>query len=39
MNAQNIAVTLNPVMQMSHGLLTAFLCHCIFLFPDVKLNK
>jgi len=39
MNAQNIAITLSPVMQMSHRLLTAFLCHCNFLFPDVKLNK
>jgi len=39
MNAQNIAITLSPVFQMSHRLLTAFLCHCNFLFPDVKLNK
>ncbi|KDR06596.1 ralA-binding protein 1 isoform X2 [Zootermopsis nevadensis] len=39
MNAQSIAITLSPAMQMSHRLLTAFLCHCNFLFPDVKLNK
>ncbi|KAJ9595901.1 hypothetical protein L9F63_012920 [Diploptera punctata] len=39
MNAQAIAITFSPVMQMSHRLVTAFLCHCNFLFPGIKLNK
>ncbi|XP_063221745.1 ralA-binding protein 1 [Bacillus rossius redtenbacheri] len=39
MNAQNIAITLSPVLLMSHRLLTALLCHCQALFPDVSLKK
>ncbi|XP_015119164.1 ralA-binding protein 1 [Diachasma alloeum] len=39
MNAQTIAMTLSPVLQMSHRLLLALLCHCKALFPDVQLTK
>ncbi|KAK0162398.1 hypothetical protein PV327_006178 [Microctonus hyperodae] len=39
MNAQSIAMTLSPVLQMSHRLLLALLCHCKALFPEVKLTK
>ncbi|XP_008547305.1 ralA-binding protein 1 [Microplitis demolitor] len=39
MNAQAIAMTLSPVLQMSHRLCLALLCHCKALFPDVTLDK
>lgn len=39
MNAQTIAMTLSPVLQMSHRLLLALLLHCKSLFPDINLNK
>lgn len=39
LNAQSIAMTFSPVLQMSHRLLTAFLCHCKALFPDVIIEK
>ncbi|XP_049785884.1 ralA-binding protein 1 [Schistocerca cancellata] len=39
MNAQNIAITLSPVLQMSHRLLTTLLCHCRTLFPDISIVK
>ncbi|XP_012287715.1 ralA-binding protein 1 [Orussus abietinus] len=39
MNAQTIAMTLSPVLQMSHRLLLALLFHCKALFPTVKLTK
>ncbi|XP_034948466.1 ralA-binding protein 1 [Chelonus insularis] len=39
MNAQAIAMTLSPVLQMSHRLLLALLCHCKALFPELKLTK
>lgn len=32
-------MTFSPVLQMSHRLLTAFLCHCKALFPDVVIEK
>lgn len=39
MNAQTIAMTLSPALQMSHRLLLALLFHCKALFPEVKLTK
>ncbi|KAK2584434.1 hypothetical protein KPH14_006814 [Odynerus spinipes] len=39
MNAQTISMTLSPVLQMSHRLLSALLFHCKSLFPDVQLTK
>ncbi|XP_029171449.1 ralA-binding protein 1 [Nylanderia fulva] len=39
MNAQTISMTLSPVLQMSHRLLLALLCHCKALFPNVQLTK
>ncbi|XP_011297136.1 nucleolar complex protein 3 homolog [Fopius arisanus] len=39
MNAQTVAMTLSPVLQMSHRLLLALLCHCKSLFPDIILTK
>ncbi|XP_012260197.2 ralA-binding protein 1 [Athalia rosae] len=39
MNAQSIAMTLSPVLQMSHRLLLALLLHCKALFPNVELTK
>lgn len=39
MNAQSVAMTLSPVLQMSHRLLLALLLHCKALFPNVKLTK
>lgn len=39
MNAQGIAMTLSPVLQMSHRLLAALLCHCKSLFKDTILTK
>lgn len=39
MNAQTISMTLSPVLQMSHRLLSALLFHCKALFPDVQLKK
>ncbi|XP_067012581.2 ralA-binding protein 1 isoform X2 [Anabrus simplex] len=39
MNAQNLAISLSPVLQMSHRLFTAILCHCKALFTDVKLSR
>lgn len=39
MNAQSIAMTLSPVLQMSHRLFLALLCHCKALFPEVTLDK
>lgn len=39
MNAQCIATTLGPVLQMSQRLLNVFLCHCASLFPNIKLTK
>ncbi|XP_063980020.1 ralA-binding protein 1 [Diachasmimorpha longicaudata] len=39
MNAQTIAMTLSPVLQMSHRLLLALLCHCKALFPDIQLTR
>ncbi|GLH11212.1 RalA-binding protein 1 [Gryllus bimaculatus] len=39
MNAQNLAIILSPVLQMSHRLITAILCHCKSLFPEVKLTR
>lgn len=39
MNAQTISMTLSPVLQMSHRLLTALLFHCKALFPNVQLTK
>ncbi|XP_017886470.1 ralA-binding protein 1 isoform X1 [Ceratina calcarata] len=39
MNAQSISMTLSPVLQMSHRLLLALLCHCKALFPNVQLTK
>lgn len=39
MNAQTIAMTLSPVLQMSHRLLLALLCHCKALFSDIQLAK
>ncbi|GLV41692.1 Ral interacting protein [Carabus blaptoides fortunei] len=39
MNAQSIAMALSPVLQMSHRLLSALLCHCKSLFKDTVLFK
>ncbi|XP_033220376.1 ralA-binding protein 1 [Belonocnema kinseyi] len=39
MNAQTIAMTLSPVLQMSHRLLLALLFHCKALFPNTQLSK
>ncbi|XP_046489142.1 ralA-binding protein 1 isoform X4 [Neodiprion pinetum] len=39
MNAQSIAMTLSPVLQMSHRLLLALLLHCKALFANVELSK
>ncbi|KAH0554597.1 ralA-binding protein 1 [Cotesia glomerata] len=39
MNAQSIAMTLSPVLQMSHRLFLALLCHCKALFPEITLDK
>lgn len=39
MNAQNLAIILSPVLQMSHRLVAAILCHCKSLFPEVKLAR
>lgn len=39
MNAQTIAMTLSPALQMSHRLLLALLFHCKSLFPEVRLIK
>ncbi|KAJ8687283.1 hypothetical protein QAD02_023077 [Eretmocerus hayati] len=39
MNAQTIAMTLSPALQMSHRLLLALLLHCKALFPGVQLTK
>ncbi|XP_032456820.1 ralA-binding protein 1 isoform X1 [Nasonia vitripennis] len=39
MNAQTIAMTLSPALQMSHRLLLALLFHCKALFPEVRLTK
>ncbi|XP_051156487.1 ralA-binding protein 1 isoform X2 [Leptopilina boulardi] len=39
MNAQTIAMTLSPVLQMSHRLLLALLFHCKALFPNIQLSK
>lgn len=39
MNAQCIATTLSPVLQMSQRLLHVFLCHCASIFPNTKLTK
>ncbi|XP_043270189.1 ralA-binding protein 1 [Venturia canescens] len=39
MNAQTVAMTLSPVLQMSHRLLLALLFHCKALFPEIKLTK
>ncbi|XP_011494956.1 PREDICTED: ralA-binding protein 1 [Ceratosolen solmsi marchali] len=39
MNAQTIAMTLSPALQMSHRLLLALLFHCKALFPEIKLTK
>ncbi|XP_074000030.1 ral interacting protein isoform X3 [Rhodnius prolixus] len=39
MNAQNISVTLSPLLQTSQRLLSALLCHVSDLFQDVCLNK
>lgn len=39
MNAQTIAMTLSPVLQMSHRLFLALLLHCKALFPNVRLTK
>ncbi|XP_058449995.1 ralA-binding protein 1 [Malaya genurostris] len=39
MNAQNIAMLLSPILQMSHRLFVAILCHCNNLFGDTKLIK
>lgn len=39
MNAQTIAMTLSPVLQMSHRLLLALLFHCKALFPETRLTK
>ncbi|XP_015590394.1 ralA-binding protein 1 isoform X1 [Cephus cinctus] len=39
MNAQTIAMTLSPVLQMSHRLLLALLFHCKALHPNVRLTK
>jgi len=38
-NAQSIAMTFSPVLQMSHRLLTAFLCHCRTLFSQIEIHK
>lgn len=32
-------MTFSPVLQMSHRLLTALLCHCKALFPDTVIEK
>lgn len=32
-------MTFSPVLQMSHRLLTAFLCHCKTLFTDTTIHK
>ncbi|XP_058794157.1 ralA-binding protein 1 isoform X2 [Phymastichus coffea] len=39
MNAQTVAMTLSPALQMSHRLLLALLFHCKALFPRVRLTK
>nr|CAD7569079.1 unnamed protein product [Timema californicum] len=39
MNTQNLAISLSPVFQMSHRLLTTLLGHCQELFPDVIIIK
>lgn len=39
MNAQTVAMTLSPALQMSHRLLLALLFHCKALFPEVRLSK
>nr|CAD7415113.1 unnamed protein product [Timema poppensis] len=39
MNTQNLAISLSPVFQMSHRLLTTLLGHCQELFPDVIITK
>ncbi|KAF7991415.1 hypothetical protein HCN44_002977 [Aphidius gifuensis] len=38
-DAQTIAMTLSPVLQMSHRLLLALLFHCKSLFSDIKIVK
>lgn len=39
MNAQSLAVLLSPILQMSHRLMSCFLCHAETLFTDVELQK
>ena len=39
MNAQTVAMTLSPALQMSHRLLLALLFHCKALFPELRLTK
>ncbi|KAK6635737.1 hypothetical protein RUM44_000991 [Polyplax serrata] len=39
LNAQSIAMTFSPVLQMSHRLLTAFLCHCKPLFSEITIER
>ncbi|KAK9509495.1 hypothetical protein O3M35_006802 [Rhynocoris fuscipes] len=39
MNAQNISITLSPLLQTSQRLLNALLCHVSELFQDISLNK
>lgn len=39
LNAQSLAVLLSPILQMSHRLLIALLCHGDLLFADVHLKK
>lgn len=39
MNAQSVAMTLSPALQMSHRLLLALLLHCKAMFPEVRLTK
>lgn len=39
MNAQSIAMTLSPVLQMSHRLMLALLLHCKAMFLEVRLTK
>uniref|UniRef100_A0A0V0G7A6 Putative ral-gtpase effector rlip76 n=1 Tax=Triatoma dimidiata TaxID=72491 RepID=A0A0V0G7A6_TRIDM len=39
MNAQNISITLSPLLQTSQRLLSALLCHVSELFQDISLNK
>lgn len=39
LNAQNLAVLLSPIFQMSHRLLITLLCHADLLFADIELQK